>query len=354
MSSKFDFTEHPHRRHNPLTNRSVLVSPHRAQRPWQGQVEPASEEKKPTYDPNCYLCPGNSRAGGKQNPKYEETFVFTNDFAALLPDTPSFQQQDESDLALLKVEGVKGTCKVICFSPRHDWTVAEMSVDSLVGVVRTWTEQHRLLAETDFINHVQIFENKGQAMGCSNPHPHCQIWATEFVPTEPAVEFENMRIYMQKKRSNLLVDYLAVELKAQERIVCENSYFVALVPFWAEWPFETLVLPRTCSPSLQDLDSNQQHALADIYRRVTCRYDNLFSCSFPYSMGLRQPPTDRKDSYEYCQLNMRFYPPLLRSATVRKFMVGFEMLGEPQRDITPEQAAERLRQCSEIHYKHQN
>eukprot|EP00871_Galdieria_phlegrea_P003026 jgi/Galph1/3724/GphlegSOOS_G2383.1 len=352
LNMSFQFTEHPHRRYNPLTNTSVLVSPHRAQRPWQGQVEPASEETKPTFDPKCYLCPGNSRAGGKVNPKYDDTFVFTNDFAALLPETPSFHQEDDRDCPLIKVTGVKGTCKVICFSPRHDLTVAEMSVDSLTGVVRTWTEQFKLLSELEYVNHVQIFENKGQAMGCSNPHPHCQIWATEFVPTEPAVEFENMRDYMQKKHSNLLLDYVNLELKQEERMVCQNNSFVAVVPFWAEWPFETLILPKRHARSLLDLDTNQQQDLADIYRKITCRYDNLFCCSFPYSMGLRQPPTTGNDPYDYCLFNMRFYPPLLRSATVRKFMVGFEMLGEPQRDITPEQAAERIRQCSEVHYKH--
>jgi UDPglucose--hexose-1-phosphate uridylyltransferase len=345
----FNLTNHPHRRYNPLSREWVLVSPHRTQRPWQGQVEQQAPEQRPAYDPKCYLCPGNERAGGERNPAYASTFVFTNDYAALLPDTPG----GSSDRGgLLRAESERGTCRVVCFSPRHDLTLAEMAVADLARVVEVWVEQYQELGAMPQISYVQIFENRGAMMGASNPHPHGQIWATEHLPLNVAREQEAQQEYYELNGRTLLADYLALELEDGARIVCANAHFVALVPFWAVWPFETLVISRRPVGALPELEPAERAGLADILKHLTTRYDNLFQVSFPYSMGFHQRPADRQAHPEW-HLHAHFYPPLLRSATVRKFMVGFELLAEPQRDITAESAAERLRSLSEEHYRNQ-
>jgi UDPglucose--hexose-1-phosphate uridylyltransferase len=336
--------QYPHRRFNPLTGEWVLVSPHRLLRPWQGKVERAPEDRRPQYDPNCYLCPSNPRAGSGRNPAYQGTFIFDNDFPALLPEPANFL--DEAS-PLFQSEGEAGRCRVVCFHPRHDLSLPELSVAEIAEVIRAWTEQTRLLLRESAMNHVQVFENKGELMGCSNPHPHSQLWATAHVPTEVEKELEHQRSYRKRHGSSLLLDYLAQEQQRQERIVCTNQHFTALVPYWAVWPFETLVLPHRAAGRLMDLTGPEIEALADLLKRLTTRYDNLFRCSFPYSMGFHQAPKGVGDF----QLHMHFFPPLLRSPSVRKFQVGFEMLGMPQRDSTPEQAADRLRELSEVHYK---
>jgi UDPglucose--hexose-1-phosphate uridylyltransferase len=342
-----------HRRYNPLAGDWVLVSPHRTQRPWQGQVEKLPPEVRPAYDPSCYLCPGNSRAGGIQNPKYEHTFVFDNDFAALVPLPPDVTESLASRGAqndLLQAQPAEGLCRVVCFSPRHDLTLAEMDPMDIRRVVDVWATQTLELGALPFIKYVQIFENRGAMMGASNPHPHGQIWSTGQVPNQPAAEVVTQAAYLTAHGAPMLQDYLALELTAQERLVCANEHFVALVPFWAVWPFETLVLPRRQVTSLPELQDDERDGLADLLKRLTTRYDNLFEVSFPYSMGWHQRPVDGAD-YPGWTLHAHFYPPLLRSATVRKFMVGFEMLGEPQRDIPAELAAARLREVSETHYR---
>lgn len=338
--------KHPHRRYNPLSGEWILVSPHRTERPWQGQVEAPLPEQRPAYDPKCYLCPGNERAGGAKNPTYEGTFVFTNDYAALLPDTANAHLDFDG---LIHARSEKGTCRVVCFSPRHDLTLAEMDAGSLRAVVDAWVEQYDDLNSLPYIGYVQIFENRGAMMGASNPHPHGQIWATEHLPVNVQREQDMQQRYLATHGKTLLSDYLTLELKDGSRLVCENDRFVALVPFWAVWPFETLVISREPVGALPDLDSEGRTGLADILKRVTTRYDNLFHVSFPYSMGFHQRPSDGQAHPEW-HLHAHFYPPLLRSATVRKFMVGFELLAEPQRDITAEIAAERLRQQSEAHF----
>jgi UDPglucose--hexose-1-phosphate uridylyltransferase len=338
--------QYPHRRQNPLTGDWVLVSPHRLLRPWQGKVERLPEAQRPEYDPNCYLCPGNARAGSARNPAYASTFVFDNDFPALLPEAAVFPGEASP---LFRSEGESGRCQVICFSPRHDLSVPELRIPEIVAVIRAWTEQTRLLLEDPGITCVQVFENKGELMGCSNPHPHSQIWATSHLPNEIQKELEQQRSYRERHSSFLLPDYLAQEQQRQERIVCANQHFTALVPYWAVWPFETLVLPHRAAGRLTDLHEPEIDALADLLKRLTTRYDNLFQCSFPYSMGFHQAP--KTEGSSDFQLHMHFFPPLLRSSSVRKFMVGFELLGMPQRDLTPEQAADRLREVSEVHYK---
>jgi UDPglucose--hexose-1-phosphate uridylyltransferase len=322
----------------------VLVSPHRATRPWQGEVAPAQVTSEPAYDPECYLCPGNTRAGGIRNPAYPSTFVFDNDFAALKPGTKE-ERLDVDDRGLLLAESEPGLCRVICFSPRHDLTLATMSVNQIEPVVETWSAQFRELGARREIRHVQIFENRGAMMGASNPHPHCQIWATASIPEEPAKELLAQTAYTRAHARCLLCDYLALESKEQIRVLCQNDGFVALVPFWAVWPFELLVCSRRHMGSMNEFTPADIRALSDMLHRVTSTYDKVFSVPFPYSMGFHQTPSDGKDHAEW-HFHAHFYPPLLRSATIRKFMVGFEMLGTPQRDITPESAAERLRELA--------
>ena len=335
-------TEDPHRRLNPLTNEWVLVSPHRATRPWQGEVATLPGASEPAYDPNCYLCPGNARAGGIRNPAYTSTFVFDNDFAALKPQVRR-ERLDEEVLGLLVAESEPGICRVICFSPRHDLTLATMPSREIELVVNTWVEQFRELGSLDSIHHVQIFENRGAMMGASNPHPHCQIWATASIPGEPSKELIAQWTYLKAHGKCLLCDYVGVEERQRVRVVCQNDGFVALVPFWAVWPFEVLVCSRRHIGSMADFVADDVRSLSDILQRVTSTYDKVFGVPFPYSMGFHQSPTDGVDHPEW-HFHAHFYPPLLRSATIRKFMVGFEMLGSPQRDITPEIAAERLRE----------
>lgn len=342
---KFNFEEHPHRRFNPLRGEWVLVSPHRTKRPWQGQVEKPASDNRPAHDPKCYLCPGNVRVGNDVNPKYDATFVFTNDFSALLPDTPvSAGAGDE----LLRIEPSRGECRVICFSPRHDLTLAEMSAPDIRKVVDLWAAQSVELGARH--RWVQIFENKGAVMGCSNPHPHGQIWAGNFLPNEIAAEDREQKNYLSKHGSVLLLDYARKELQSGQRIVVQNEHWIAVVPFWAVWPFEILLLPLRQVLRMQDLSDTERTALADIMRALLIRYDNLFETSFPYSMGWHGAPNDQ-DQISHWQLHAHYYPPLLRSASVKKFMVGYEMLAEAQRDLTPEQAAQRLRDLPSVHFK---
>ena len=365
MNSEFDPTEHPHRRFNPLIDEWVQVSPHRMKRPWQGQVEKTPPDNRPAYDPTCYLCPGNGRASGENNPNYTGTYVFPNDFAALLSEVPP---AGSSAHPLLQSQAVQGICRVMCFSPRHDLTLPEMSLPDIRGVVDTWATQTAELGQT--YRWVQIFENKGAMMGCSNPHPHGQIWALDALPNEPAAEDVAQRNYFEANGRPLLMDYVNLELEQQERIVVQNEHWLAVVPYWAFWPFELLLLPRRHVLRLPDLDNTERDALADILKKLLTKYDNLFETSFPYSMGWHGAPfasetcqvsqNDPVDegsqakpdrSYSHWQLHAHFYPPLLRSATVKKFLVGYEMLGEAQRDLTAEQAADRLRGLPDIHYK---
>lgn len=342
---QFNVTDHPHRRLNPLTGESVLVSPHRNKRPWQGKQEPPPPDNRPAYDPKCYLCPDNTRANGERNPHYESTYVFTNDFAALLPDTPD---APPSANPLMRVQAVRGTSRVICFSPRHNVTLPEMAVSEIRTVVDVWAAQTAELGQTN--QWVQVFENKGEIMGCSNPHPHGQIWAGNWLPNEIAAEDRHQRAYFAEHGSPLLIDYVNAELASGERTVVQNEHWLAVVPFWAVWPYEILLLPRRHVLRLPALSEVERGSLADILKRLLTRYDNLFEVSFPYSMGWHGAPFG-EDNYSGWQLHAHFYPPLLRSATVKKFMVGYEMMAESQRDITPEQAAERLHGLSEVHYK---
>jgi len=337
--------DHPHRRFNPLTGEWVLVSPHRTQRPWQGQREESTGDERPAFDPGCYLCPGNTRAAGEKNSDYTDTFVFTNDFPALLPGAT----RDGNPVdPLFRREDVSGTCRVICFSPRHDLTLPEMELPAIRKVVDLWAEQVQDLGRQ--YRWVQVFENKGAVMGCSNPHPHGQVWASDSLPNEPAKEDRQQAVYKSECGTPLLVDYLQREVETGERIVVENDHWVALVPYWATWPFETLLLPRRHVARLDDLDNSERDNLAVALKRLLTRYDNLFETSFPYSMGWHGAPFSDGD-LSHWQLHAHFYPPLLRSASVKKFMVGYEMLAESQRDLTAEQAAARLRDASEKHYR---
>jgi UDPglucose--hexose-1-phosphate uridylyltransferase len=337
----------PHRRYNPLLDEWVLCSPHRLQRPWQGQVEDEAPENRPGYDPSCYLCPGNLRANGERNPAYTATFAFDNDFAALLPES-AIAPVDED--GLLVAEPATGRCRVLCFSPRHDLTLAEMDVEAIRPVVDTWAREVKTIGAEPFVRYVQVFENKGAMMGCSNPHPHGQVWATSYVPVGPARKLATQRAYLERHGRDLLGDYLAKELAAGDRVVCRNDQWVALVPFWAVWPFEVMLVPVRRVPDLPSLTGGERDALADVLRRVGVRYDNLFRTSFPYSMGFHGRPTDGEEHPEW-RLHAVYFPPLLRSATVRKFLVGFELTAEPQRDLTAEDAAARLRAQGETHYR---
>jgi UDPglucose--hexose-1-phosphate uridylyltransferase len=341
-----DLRTTPHRRWNPLLREWVLVSPHRTQRPWQGKVDKLAVAPSIGYDPECYLCPGNVRAEGLRNPKYTETFVFDNDFPAMLPNVAA-SELDEDGLIVARVE--RGICRVVCFSPRHDLTIPRMQPEEVRRVVGMWTQQHQELAEVPWVKHVQIFENRGVLMGASNPHPHCQIWANGEVPNVPTRELAAMRAFLNGNEKCMLCEYLNLEIEDGERIVCENDGFVAVVPYWAVWPFETMILSRRHLASLAELDDPERGHLADILRRLTIRYDNLFETEFPYSMGFHQQPTDDESHPEF-HFHAHYFPPLLRSATVQKFMVGYEMLAGPQRDITAEGAAARLRNLAETHY----
>lgn len=328
----------PHRRYNPLTGEWVLVSSQRTARPWQGSAEPAAGAQRPAYDPDCYLCPGNARAGGVRNPAYSGIYVFDNDFAALLPGTPSARL----DEGLLRAESARGICRVVCFSPRHDLDLATLDPAAVRAVVNAWAAQYDELGTRPWVRHVQIFENHGAQMGASNPHPHGQIWADERLPDEPVKELHHQQAYLGARGRCLLCAYLEQEWRDGARLVEQNAQFVALAPFWAVWPFETLVLPRRHRAALPELDPAERDALADLLGRLTRRYNRLFGVSFPYSLGWHQRPTDGQPHPEW-HLHAHCYPPLLRSATIRKFMVGYELLGQPQRDLTPETAAERLR-----------
>lgn len=344
--TRYDLKQNPHRRYNPLTREWILVSPHRTRRPWLGKMEAEPGRSRPARDPNCYLCPGNPRAGGHRNPDYGSTFVFDNDFAALIPEIPG-RRIDRA--GLLVAESERGICRVVCFSPRHDLDVPRMEESQIRQVIDVWVEQYVLLGQIPWIRHVQIFENRGEMMGASNPHPHCQVWANSSLPVEVSKEQVSFGAYQRAHGCCLLCKYVALERKSGERVVLENRDFIALVPFWAVWPFEALVISKRHHSGLDRLDEAERHSLAEILKRLTTRYDNLFQTSFPYSMGFHQRPTDGRRHPEW-HIHAHYYPPLLRSATVRKFMVGYELLANPQRDITAESAADRLRQLSDRHY----
>jgi UDPglucose--hexose-1-phosphate uridylyltransferase len=341
-----NLSDFPHRRFNPLLGEWILVSPHRTKRPWQGKVEHVGGAPRLAYDPSCYLCPGNRRAAADVNPSYEGIFVFVNDFSPLLPEVPAERTEDDG---LIVAQSERGICKVLCFSPKHDMTFALMTPADIRKVVDVWTSEFIALGSVSFINYVQVFENRGEIMGCSNQHPHGQIWASESIPTQPAIEGKRQREYVEKNSSCLMCDYVAKEMNLQARIVLENGSFVALVPFWATWPFETMILPKAHMTDIGGLSDQSKGDLAAIMNGMSIRYDNLFETDFPYSMGIHQKPTDGGPHDEW-HFHIHYYPPLLRSAAIRKFMVGYELLAMPQRDFTPEESARRLRACAGVHY----
>ena len=339
---RFDINQHPHRRYNPLMDEWVLVSPHRTRRPWRGGLEREPPESRLRYDPDCYLCPGGVRANGARNPHYDSTYVFVNDFAAVLPDVPAQAVDDP----LIRLRSVRGEARVICFSPRHDLTLARMTSAEIQIVVDVWAQQTAELGQR--FSWVQVFENRGEMMGASNAHPHGQIWATDALGSIAAREDERQRIYYSRYGRSMLLDYARREIQLDERRVLENEHWLAVVPYWAVWPFETLLLPKSAVQRLPDLKTSQRRSLAEILKLLLVKYDNLFEVSFPYSMGWHGAPYSEADNSHW-QLHAHFFPPLLRSASVKKFMVGYEMLAEAQRDITPEAAAQRLRETSDTH-----
>jgi len=338
--SNTSLQDYSHKRYNILTGEWVLVSPHRAKRPWQGQNEAVNNEKRPSYDESCYLCPGNTRINGEVNPKYTDVFVFTNDFAALQNDSPTFNVND----GLLKAQSETGICKVICFSPDHSKSLADMSASEIQKVVFTWQKEFKELSENPKINYVQIFENKGAVMGCSNPHPHGQIWSQSSLPNEVLKKNTQQLDYYNKNKSSLLGDYLTQELDKNERIIFENDGFVVLVPFWAVWPFEAMIVPKKQQVNILEMTEDETLQYGEAIAVLTKAYDQIFNTSFPYSSGIHQAPTDG-NANKHWHWHMSFYPPLLRSASVKKFMVGYEMFGTPQRDITPEQAVKMIKDC---------
>lgn len=343
----FNLKEHSHSRKNILNGDWVLVSPHRMNRPWQGKFEDLPKSERPAFDPGCYLCPTNKRSDGSQNPDYKEPYVFTNDFSALLIDTPQGEINHDN---LLVAKSESGICRVICFSPDHSKTLPQLSEEDIVKLIQLWQEEFIQLSANEQIKYIQIFENKGEIMGCSNPHPHGQIWASSLLPIEIAKESLQQKIYFDKYGKSLLIDYIEIESQKKERIVIENEHFIALVPFWAVWPYETMIISKRHVQSIVQFNQDEQKCFASILKQLTIKYDNLFNISFPYSAGMHQMPVNNGEQAAW-HWHMHFYPPLLRSATVKKFMVGYEMLASPQRDITPESAAETLRNLPDIHYK---
>jgi UDPglucose--hexose-1-phosphate uridylyltransferase len=343
----FDLKEHSHTRLNILTGDWILVSPHRMKRPWQGKVEELPKDDRPAYEPTCNLCPGNKRSDDSVNPDYKNTFVFTNDFSALLNETAQGEINEEN---LLVAKSESGICRVICFSPDHSLTLPLMDEAAIVKVIELWQKEFEDLASNPSIKYIQIFENKGDVMGCSNPHPHGQIWASSSLPLELSKETTEQKKYFDKHGKSLLSNYVELELKHKERIVIENEHFVALVPFWAVWPYETMIVSKRHIQAVTQFTEEEKKSFAYILKKLTTKYDNLFNTSFPYSAGMHQMPVN-DGAHEEWHWHMHFYPPLLRSATVKKFMVGYEMLANPQRDITPEMAAITLQGLSENHYK---
>ena len=332
-------TKRAERRQNLLTGDWILVSPERLARPWQGATGTQPGAPNLHYDPSCYLCPGNLRANGDRNPHYAHVFTFDNDFPALVPHSGSAERSTDP---LLVSETESGICRVLCYSPDHSKSMARMSAGEIRTVIDAWAAQFSELDAREDVGAVTIFENHGQMMGASNPHPHGQIWATRSVPNAFVKEVARQREYFAAHSQPLLIAYLRRELEEKTRIVWANDDFAALVPYWAEWPFETLVLPRRAVCCLDRLEEKERDGLADVLHRLTRAYDALFGVPFPYSMGFHQRPSNEREAPHFV-LHAHFFPPLLRSAGIRKFMVGFEMLAMPQRDLTPEDAAERLR-----------